>query len=109
MRMLHKLTEEEDFTNGLRAGSSGHQNPAAGRWLLSLTDLLGLQTLRSTLYYKRDACTFVEGAIPARLNRRKMDKYVLPVLALDKPKAFCGIKPLYCSCFFQNDSFCDLP
>jgi hypothetical protein len=103
--MLHKLTEEEDFTNGLRAGSSGHQNPAAGRWLLSLTDLLGLQTLRSTLYYKRDACTFVEGAIPARLNRRKMDKYVLPVLALDKPKSFGSVKPLHRTGFFHVSHF----
>ena len=37
-----------------------------------------------------------------------MDENIFAILALDKSKSFCGVKPLYGSCFFQNDSFCDL-
>ena len=37
-----------------------------------------------------------------------MDEHIFAILALDKSKSFCGVKPLYCSCFFQDDSFCDL-
>jgi len=30
-----------------------------------------------------------------------MDENVLAALALDETKAFAGVKPLYCSLFFQ--------
>jgi hypothetical protein len=37
-----------------------------------------------------------------------MDENIFAVLALDKSKSFCGVKPLYGSCFLQDDSFCNL-
>jgi hypothetical protein len=33
-----------------------------------------------------------------------MDENVLAILTLDESKAFCGIKPLYCTCFFPVSS-----
>ncbi len=35
-----------------------------------------------------------------------MDENIFAILALDKAKSFSCVKPLYCSSFFQNDSFC---
>lgn len=37
-----------------------------------------------------------------------MDEHIFATLALDKAKTFGCVKPLYSSCFFQNDSFCNL-
>ena len=37
-----------------------------------------------------------------------MDENIFAILALDKSKSFCGVKPLYGPCFFQDDSLCDL-
>jgi hypothetical protein len=37
-----------------------------------------------------------------------MDKHIFATFALDKSKPFCGVKPLHCSGFRQDDSFCDL-
>jgi hypothetical protein len=33
-----------------------------------------------------------------------MDENIIAILAPDKSKAFCGVKPLYGTCFFQDDS-----
>ena len=38
-----------------------------------------------------------------------MDENIFAILALNKPKSFCGIKPLYGSCFFQDDSLSICP
>ena len=37
-----------------------------------------------------------------------MDENIFAALTLNKPKSFCGVKPLHGSCFFQDDSFCNL-
>jgi hypothetical protein len=31
-----------------------------------------------------------------------MDENIFAILALDKSKSFCGVKPLHDSCFFQE-------
>jgi hypothetical protein len=70
--------------------------------------IFGLQALRPLLYFKGYASTLVKRAISASRNGGKMDEHVFATFALDKSKSFCGVKPLYCSGFFQDDSFCDL-
>jgi hypothetical protein len=70
--------------------------------------VFSLQALRPILYYKGYARTLIERTVPACRNGGKMDENIFAILALNKPKSFCGVKPLYCSCFFQDDSLFDL-
>src|SRR5438067_2393086 len=67
--------------------------------------LLCLQTFGPTLDDKRHTCTFVEGAIPARLDGGKMDENILAILTLDKTKSFGRIKPLNRTGFFHVSLF----
>jgi hypothetical protein len=66
--------------------------------------VFGLQALGPILYYKGYARALIERAVPTRRNRGKMDENIFAILALNKPKSFSGVKPLYGSCFFQDDS-----
>jgi hypothetical protein len=73
---------------------------------LSEIHVLGLQALRTLLYLKGHASTFVERAVSTRGNGGKMDEHIFATFTLDKSKAFGSVKPLYGPCFFQNDSSC---
>jgi hypothetical protein len=42
---------------------------------------------------------FLQAAEAARLNRRKVHKDILAILAADKAIALGVVKPFYCSCF----------
>jgi hypothetical protein len=68
-------------------------------------DVFRLQTFWTLLYHERHARAFVQRAIAASRNGRKMYEHVFAILPLDKTKSFCGIKPLYSSCFFHLSSF----
>jgi hypothetical protein len=63
--------------------------------------LFSLEALRPALYNERNARALIEGAIPGRLDRGKMDEYVFPVLSLDKSVSFAGVKPLHRASFFH--------
>lgn len=67
--------------------------------------LLGLQTLGAALDDERHASAFIEGAITAGLDRRKVDENVLAIVALDETESFSGVKPLHCTCFFHCSLF----
>lgn len=61
-----------------------------------------LQALGPILYYEGYARTLIERTVPTCRNGGKMDENIFAILALNKPKSFCGVKPLYASCFFQR-------
>ena len=82
--------------------------PVALRPDLGQIHIFGLQAFRPLLHFKGYARTLVERFISASRNGGKMDEHIFAILALDKSKSFCGVKPLHCSGFFQDDSFCDL-
>jgi len=82
--------------------------PVALRPDLGQVHIFGLQAFRPLLHFKGYARTLVERFISASRNRGKMDKHIFATFALDKSKSFGGVKPLHCSGFFQDDSFCDL-
>jgi hypothetical protein len=67
-----------------------------------------LEAFGPLLYFKGYARAFIKRFISAGRYGREMDENILAILALNKTKSFCGVKPLYSSCFFQNDSFADL-
>src|SRR5579863_5059396 len=64
-------------------------------------DLFGLQALGTLLHDKGHARAFVEGSIPTGFDSREMHEHIFAVVALDKSKAFSGIKPLNCTCLFH--------
>src|ERR1700733_13179130 len=64
-------------------------------------DLLGLQPFGTFLHDEGHARSFVEGAIPAGFDGRKMHEHIFAVVALDESKTFSGVKPLYCTCLFH--------
>ena len=64
-------------------------------------DLLGLQPFGTALHDEGHARAFIEGAIPAGFDGRKMHEHIFAVVALDKSKTFSGVKPLYCTCLFH--------
>jgi hypothetical protein len=64
--------------------------------------VFGLQALGPILYYKGYARTLIERTVSTCRNGGKMDENIFAILALNKPKSFCGVKPLYGSCFFQR-------
>src|SRR5579863_5154057 len=67
-----------------------------------------LQAFGPFLDFERYASALVKRTVSAGRDGRKMDEDIFATFALDKSKSFGGIKPLNCSGFFQNDSFCDL-
>jgi len=66
---------------------------------LEADDVLGLQAFRARLHLELNCLSFVQRLIPFRLNGRKVHKDIFTGLTLDKPVAFAGVKPLYCSLF----------
>ncbi len=53
-------------------------------------------TLLSTLQFKADRLTLVQGLHPGALNGRNMDEYVLGAVGrLNETKAFLWVEPLY--------------
>jgi hypothetical protein len=61
--------------------------------------VFGLPTLGAALYFEADLLPFLQRAEAAGLNRREMHEDIVAVLARDKAKAFCIVKPLYSSLF----------
>src|ERR1017187_2308228 len=92
-----------------RATTNHHSGPAGSiEANLGHIHVFGLQAFRPLLNFQGYARALVERPISTCRNGGKMDKYIFATFALDKSKPFCGVKPLYCSGFFQDDSFCDL-
>lgn len=69
--------------------------------MLEGRDVRGLQALRPFGHVEFDRLAFIQRFVSFRLNRGEMDENVLARLPLDESKSFAGIKPLYCSLFFQ--------
>jgi hypothetical protein len=61
-----------------------------------------LRALRAADNLEFNGLSLVEGAVAVRLDRGEMDENVLAALALDETKALAGVKPLYCTLFFQD-------
>ena len=76
--------------------------PAAGPLhTLQGGDVRRLEALGPLGYLEFNRLPFVERFVSFRLNGGEVDENVLARLALDEPKAFAGVKPLYSSLFLQ--------
>src|ERR1051326_1724484 len=62
---------------------------------LHLAHVLGLQAFRPLLHLELDLRAFIQAAIPVRLNRGKVNKYIVTTGPLDESIAFGGVKPLH--------------
>jgi hypothetical protein len=69
--------------------------------MLESGDVRSLQTFRSLGHVEFNRLAFVQRFVSLRLNRGEMDENVLAGLPLDESKTLTGVKPLYCSLFFQ--------
>jgi hypothetical protein len=67
--------------------------------------VLGLQSFRTLLHFKGNARALIERAVSTGRDRGEVHEDIFSILSLDKSKSLRGVKPLHCSCFFQNDSF----
>lgn len=67
--------------------------------------VLGLQSFRTFLHFKGNARALIERAVSTGRDRGEVHEDIFSILSLDKSKSLRGVKPLHCSCFFQNDSF----
>jgi hypothetical protein len=65
--------------------------------------VLCLQALRALDDAELHGLAFLKATETIRLNRRKMHEDIFAVLAADKAKAFCVVKPLHRS-LFHDDS-----
>jgi len=79
----------------------GEPPVAARPMLLETGDVRSLQALRTRGDFEFDCLAFVQRLIAIPLNSGEVDENVFARLSLDETKAFTGIKPLYCSLFFQ--------
>lgn len=78
-------------------------SPPEGRLasMLEGSDVRGLQALGTLGHVEFNRLAFVQRLVSLRLNRGEMDENVLAGLPLDESKSLAGVKPLYCSLFFQ--------
>jgi len=60
-----------------------------------------LQTLGTLLHLEFHLRAFIQRTVAVRLNRRKMDEYIVTAGPLDETIAFCGIEPLYDAFFLH--------
>ena|ERR1700690_2024910 len=79
-------------------GGSAEADPPC---CLKAGNVRGLQTLGARGNLEFDCLTFVQRLIAIPLNSGEVDENVFARLSLDETKAFTGVKPLYCSLFFQ--------
>ena len=63
--------------------------------------VLGLQTFWSLLHLELHLRAFIQGTITVRLDRRKVNEYVVAARSLDKSIALGGIKPLHNTFFLH--------
>src|SRR5436853_2289402 len=75
---------------------------------LNRIDVFGLQPLRALFYLKSDTCSLVEGFVAAGCDGGKMHENIFAIFALNKAEPFCGVKPLYRTCFFHLSMCLDL-
>jgi len=68
---------------------------------LQAGDVRRLQALGAARDFEFNRLAVVQRLVPLRLNGGEVDENVLAGLALDKSKAFAGVKPLNCSLFSQ--------
>ena len=61
--------------------------------------VLRLEALGATDHVELDRLAFLEAPETVRLNRRKVHEDVFAILAADKTKSLCVVKPLHCSLF----------
>ena len=69
--------------------------------MLEGSDVRGLEALGATGHVEFHCLAFIQRLVSLRLNRGEMDENVLARLPLDESKTLAGVKPLYCSLFFQ--------
>ncbi len=79
------------FVTNLRTGS----NP---------DHVFRLQTLWTLFDLEFHFRAFVQGPIPVRLDRGKMNEHVVTARPLDESIALCGIKPFNCAFFLHYTS-----
>jgi len=63
-----------------------------------------LQALGSLLHLELDLRAFIQAAVAARLDGRKVNEHIIAARSLDESIAFGGIKPLH-SAFFLHYTF----
>ena len=66
---------------------------------LAAADVGCLPTLRALHYVELDGFALVQRLEAFRLDGREMDEYILAILPLNEPVAFCRVEPLYRACF----------
>ena len=66
---------------------------------LDAFDVLCLPAFGAFDYVELNLLTFLQAAETIRLDGGEVYKYILAVLAADKPIALGIVEPLYCSCF----------
>ena len=78
--------------------------PKRGRLLqpeLECGNVRGLESLRTRGHFEFNRLAVVQRLVSLRLNRGEMHENIVAGLALDESEALAGVKPLYCSLFFQ--------
>ena len=74
---------------------------ARAAYCLGSLDVFRLETLRPLGDVKAHFLTLFERSVTVPLNGRNMNKYIVTVLALDKPETFFGFEPFYSSLLFH--------
>ena len=69
------------------------------RYRLQNLYVLCLEAFRPLNDVELDCLAFLEAPETIRLNRRKVHEDVFAILAADKTKSLCVVKPLHCSLF----------
>jgi hypothetical protein len=70
-----------------------------GSICLQNLNVLCLEALGSLYYVELDRLAFLEAPETIRLNCRKVHEDIFAILAADKTKSLCVVKPLHCSLF----------
>jgi len=60
-----------------------------------------LESLGTRGHFELNGLAVVQRLVSLRLNRGEMHENIVAGLALDESEALAGVKPLYCSLFFQ--------
>jgi len=78
--------------------------PKRGRFCsleLERGNVRSLESLRTRGHFEFNRLAVVQRLVSLRLNRGEMHENIVAGLALDESEALAGVKPLYCSLFFQ--------
>ena len=107
-RELARVTGKTERTTDVESQKNGRDTlpllpPEQGlaRFQLEAYDVGGLRALGAFADFKLDCLAVGKVAVSLSLDRGEMHEHIGARLALNESEAFTGVKPLYCSLFFQ--------